>query len=61
MFSGRYPSYNSTPDFVYDKAILAGAQFNVQNYRIGFDVSIPVFNSLTKLSNQSRIISKEKK
>jgi glucuronyl/N-acetylglucosaminyl transferase EXT2 len=48
MLPGQHPTYNVTPDFLYDKAILAGSQFNTISYRIGFDLAIPVYNSLTK-------------
>lgn len=53
--------YNKTPDFNYDKSMLASAQLTVQSYRIGFDISIPVFNSLTKSSNESTRVGKERR
>ncbi|XP_022798901.1 exostosin-2-like [Stylophora pistillata] len=47
MLPGSAPEYNSTLDVATDKAILAGAGFATWSYRIGYDVSIPVFNPLT--------------
>ena len=47
MLSGEYPSYNTTPDFIYEHAMLAGSALDIVNYRTGFDISIPIYNSLT--------------
>ena len=48
MLPGEYPSYSSTPDLDYGKAMLAGSSLDVTNYRMNFDISIPVFNALTR-------------
>ena len=47
MLSGEYSSYNTTPDFIYEHAMLAGSALDIINYRTGFDISIPIYNSLT--------------
>ena len=48
MMSGIAPDYNTTLDISRGKSMLAGGGFNLLTYRVGFDVSIPVFNSLLK-------------
>jgi len=48
MLPGSSPDYNTTIDVAYGKAILAGAGFSENSYRRGFDVSLPVYNSLTR-------------
>lgn len=48
MLPGDAPDYNTTIDISYGKAILAGAGFTESSYRRDFDVSIPVYNSVTR-------------
>ena len=48
MLPGGPPDYNSSLDVPTDKAILAGGSFDTWSYRPGYDVSIPVYNALTK-------------
>ena len=48
MLPGSLPDYNTTIDIAYGKAILAGGGFTEKSYRRDFDVSIPVYNSLTR-------------
>ena len=48
MLPGSSPDYNTTIDIAYGKAILAGGGFMESTYRRDFDVSIPVYNSLTR-------------
>ena len=48
MLPGGPPDYNSSLDVATDKAILAGGGFATWSYRTGYDVSIPVYNALTK-------------
>lgn len=48
MLPGSSPDYNTTIDIGYGKAILAGSGFTEISYRRDFDVSIPVYNSLTR-------------
>ena len=48
MLPGSSPDYNTTIDIAYGKAILAGGGFTENSYRRDFDVSIPVYNSLTR-------------
>ena len=50
MLSGTYPHFNSTPDVLYDCAVIAGGSLHSTTYRRGFDVAIPVYNSLTYAS-----------
>ena len=47
MIPGQEPDFNTSLDVHIDKAILAGGGFSTWSYRPGFDISIPVFNSLT--------------
>ena len=48
MLPGQFPFYNTTPDFSYGRAVLAGGSFTPVSYRIGFDIALPVYNSLTR-------------
>lgn len=68
MLPGGAPDYNSTLDVATDKAILAGGGFATWSYRMGYDVSIPVFNALTnqriprsslKRSNEWTLVSSQ--
>lgn len=47
MLPGGPPEYNTSIDLPLDKALIAGGGFSSWTYRPGFDVSIPVFNTLT--------------
>jgi len=47
MIPGASPDFNTTIDIAYGKAILAGGGFSERSYRRDFDVSIPVYNSVT--------------
>ena len=47
MLPGGPPDYNTSLDLPLDKALIAGGGFSSWSYRPGFDVSIPVFNTLT--------------
>lgn len=48
MLPGSSPDYNTTIDIAYGKAMLAGGGFTENSYRQDFDVSVPVYNSLTR-------------
>lgn len=50
MLPGSSPDFNTTPDFHYGKAMVAGGSFSRASYRMGYDISIPVFNPLTHSS-----------
>ena len=51
MLPGGEPDYNTKLDVNIDKAMVAGGGFSAWSYRPGFDISIPVFNSLTYQTN----------
>ena len=69
FYSGSWPDYTETLDFDTGKAILAKTSFNVQHYRPGFDVSIPlVHDSLPEkggdpggLSNSAKVFPIKRK
>lgn len=46
MLSGAVPDYNTVVDLYLGRAIVAGAGFSSWTYRIGFDVSLPVYSPL---------------
>ena len=48
MIPGSSPDFNTTIDIAYGKAILAGGGFSERSYRRDFDVSIPVYNGITR-------------
>ena len=48
MLPGNPPTYNPTPDIMYGQSLLAGSSLDITSYRMGFDISIPVFNPLTR-------------
>ncbi|KAL9877122.1 exostosin glycosyltransferase sotv isoform 1-T4 [Glossina fuscipes fuscipes] len=48
MLPGTHPSYNRVIDVNTDQAIILGGGFDSWAYRVGFDVSIPVWSSLLR-------------
>uniref|UniRef100_A0A1A9VGR4 Exostosin-2 n=1 Tax=Glossina austeni TaxID=7395 RepID=A0A1A9VGR4_GLOAU len=48
MLPGTHPSYNRVIDVNTDQAIILGGGFDSWTYRMGFDVSIPVWSSLLR-------------
>ena len=54
MIPGQDPDFNTSLDVQTDKAVLAGGGFSAWSYRQGFDISIPVFNSLMKFAIDKR-------
>ena len=53
MFPGSPPDYNSSLDIATDKAIVAGGGFAIWSCRPGYDISIPVYNALTRKKGHS--------
>ncbi|KAL1459980.1 hypothetical protein WDU94_011922 [Cyamophila willieti] len=49
MVSGASPEYSTVVELYSGKAMIAGAGFNSWTYRHGFDISLPVYSSLSKL------------
>ncbi|KAE8606303.1 hypothetical protein XENTR_v10010669 [Xenopus tropicalis] len=47
MLPGGPPDYNTALDVPRDRALLAGGGFSTWTYRQGYDVSIPVYSSLS--------------
>lgn len=50
MIPGQYPDFNTSLDVQTEKAVIVSGGFSSWSYRPGFDVSIPIFNSLTQNS-----------
>ena len=48
---GKHPEYETALYLESGEAIIAGAGFSTRSYRKGFDVSIPMFNVLTKVED----------
>lgn len=48
MIAGEAPNYSSVIDLFIGKAMIAGADFNTYSYRVGYDISIPLFSPLAK-------------
>lgn len=46
MLAGVHPTYNTVMDVKTDQALILGAGFDSWTYRVGFDVSIPVWSPL---------------
>lgn len=46
MIPGTAPEYNTIVDLALGNAIVAGAGFDSWTYRVGFDVSLPVFSTV---------------
>ena len=53
MLPGSPPDYNSSLDIATDKAIVAGGGFAIWSFRPGYDISIPVYNALTRKKGHS--------
>ena len=46
MYSGSFPDYSDLLDFDHGEAIIAKASFALENYRTGFDISLPLIHKL---------------
>ncbi|CAH1390204.1 unnamed protein product [Nezara viridula] len=46
MIPGSAPEYNTVVDLALGNAIVAGAGFDSWSYRVGFDISLPVFSPI---------------
>lgn len=44
MVPGSAPDYSTVVDLALGSAMVAGAGFDTWTYRIGFDISLPVFS-----------------
>lgn len=44
MLPGSPPDFNTVIDLALGNALIAGAGFDSWTYRVGFDVSLPVFS-----------------
>ncbi|KAJ9582478.1 hypothetical protein L9F63_003171, partial [Diploptera punctata] len=54
MIPGAVPDYNTVVELALGHAIVAGAGFSSWTYRLGFDVSLPVYSPVvTQLSSDS--------
>lgn len=56
MVPGSVPDYNTVIDVPIGRSIIAGAGMSSLTYRLGFDISLPVYSPLvnnvkTNLSN----------
>ena len=45
LYSGTFPDYEETLGFDTGKAILAKASISINKFRLGFDISIPLFHA----------------
>uniref|UniRef100_A0A8D8PUC0 Exostosin-2 n=1 Tax=Cacopsylla melanoneura TaxID=428564 RepID=A0A8D8PUC0_9HEMI len=59
MVSGASPDYSTVVELYSGKAMIAGAGFNSWTYRHGFDISLPVYSSLSKLVHDNTPQSKQ--
>uniref|UniRef100_A0A0V0GAA6 Exostosin-2 n=1 Tax=Triatoma dimidiata TaxID=72491 RepID=A0A0V0GAA6_TRIDM len=59
MIPGVPPDYSTIVDLALGNALVAGAGFDSWTYRIGFDVSLPVFSPLSHLVKVSEHIKKK--
>lgn len=48
MIAGDAPLYPTVMDLNVGKALIAGAGFDTWTYRLGYDVSIPIYSPLTR-------------
>ncbi|XP_055370982.1 exostosin-2 [Condylostylus longicornis] len=44
MLPGAYPQFNTVMDVNTDRAMIAGAGFDSWSYRMGFDISLPIWS-----------------
>lgn len=51
LYSGSWPSYAEILDFNSSKAILVKASFSIKSYRIGYDISFPLFHQEMPYNN----------
>ncbi|XP_055842847.1 exostosin-2 [Episyrphus balteatus] len=55
MLPGGYPEFNRVMDVNTDKALIMGGGFDSWSYRVGFDISIPVWSP--RLVSHSHVVS----
>lgn len=48
MIPGSPPDFNTVIDLALGNALIAGAGFDSWTYRVGFDISLPLFSPFTK-------------
>lgn len=48
MIPGSPPDYNTVIDLALGNALIAGAGFDSWTYRVGFDISLPLFSPFAK-------------
>ncbi|XP_076235324.1 exostosin glycosyltransferase sotv [Calliopsis andreniformis] len=53
MIPGRVPDYNTIIDIPIGKAMIAGAGMSTLTYRLGFDISLPVYSPLANSLKQN--------
>ena len=59
MIPGTAPEYNTVVDLSLGNAIVGGAGFDSWTYRVGFDISLPVFSpnaNILKGTNYARFV-----
>lgn len=57
MLPGQAPSFSTVLDVNSGKAMIAGAGFDSWTYRLGFDVSLPVYSPLAKQAESQEKIN----
>lgn len=50
MISGMAPDFSTVVELNTGDAMIAGAGFNTYSYRVGFDISIPIYSPIAKLA-----------
>lgn len=58
MLAGESPDYSTVTDVQTADAIIAGAGFNTQTYRYGFDFSIPFYSPILENFDRQGLTSK---
>lgn len=51
MIPGVSPDYSTVVELALGNALIAGAGFDSWTYRVGFDVSLPVFSPIASTLN----------
>lgn len=59
MIAGEAPNFSSVLELSTGKAMIAGADFDTYSYRVGYDISIPLYSPIAnkhraKLSHKER-------
>lgn len=59
MIAGNYPDFAPVIELDLGNSLIAGADFNIDSFRVKFDISLPVFSPVSKKGEVKNILHKK--